>query len=479
MELKRIPVRVDIVKPYQGEMMQVVSGDNEGNLFEINLTMNGRPYNIGNNIVQIVFKKPDGTKVTQSTEDIELPITTNGNKIYCILKSGTISAKGKVQAEIQITDGTKLITSAQFYFAVRLPIIDDETVESTNELSLLVAAVQAEAERKTAELQREQNENARQELKAQLDSMKATLQGWLDDPEQFRGPEGPQGPQGEQGIQGPQGPQGERGPKGDDGYTPIKGIDYFDGNDGIDGLSAYQIWLAQGNTGTEAEFITSLKGDPGEVTQAEFQSHLNDYATQVDLQLNNLIINGDFSNGVNGWDVISSTPGTIVGGYLQFTAGMADTTPGIGQLFNFVPGRKYYFRVNQSLDKEARQRAVFYGVGTVQVLGDLALPNIENTFSGIYNCNENNSRFRFGYIGVSNQEMKFYKMRRPILIDLTATFGAGKEPTKEEMDALVSLVPNEWWDGELKPTQKLLLNWQLKMIRQNRNAIVALGGTIV
>lgn len=216
MELKRIPVRVDIVKPHQGEMMQVVSGDNEGNLLEIELTMNGSPYNIGNNIVQIVFKKPDGTKVTQSTEDIELPITTNSNKIYCILKSGTISAKGKVQAEIQITDGAKLITSAQFYFFVRLPLIDDETVQSSNELSLLVAAVQAEAERKTAELQREQNENARQELKAQLDSMKATLQGWLDDPEQFRGPKGEQGPKGEKGDKGD---KGEQGPPGQDGKS--------------------------------------------------------------------------------------------------------------------------------------------------------------------------------------------------------------------------------------------------------------------
>jgi len=256
MELKRIPVRVDIVKPHQGEMMQVVSGDNEGNLLEIELTMNGSPYNIGNNIVQIVFKKPDGTKVTQSTEDIELPITTNGNKIYCILKSGTISAKGKVQAEIQITDGTKLITSAQFYFFVRLPLIDDETVQSSNELSLLVAAVQAEAERKTAELQREQNENARQELKAQLESMKATLQGWLDDPEQFRGPEGPQGPQGPQGERGPQGPQGERGPKGDKG------------DPGVDGKNIEFTWsgtqLGVRQEGQSQYQFVDLKGDKGD-----------------------------------------------------------------------------------------------------------------------------------------------------------------------------------------------------------------------
>ena len=33
--------------------------------------------------------------------------------------------------------------------------------------------------------------------------------------------------------------------------------------DGADGLSAYEIWLSQGNTGSEADFLESLKGDPG------------------------------------------------------------------------------------------------------------------------------------------------------------------------------------------------------------------------
>lgn len=37
-----------------------------------------------------------------------------------------------------------------------------------------------------------------------------------------------------------------------------------DGIDGVDGKSAYQSWLDQGNTGTEHDFINSLKGDPGE-----------------------------------------------------------------------------------------------------------------------------------------------------------------------------------------------------------------------
>lgn len=45
-----------------------------------------------------------------------------------------------------------------------------------------------------------------------------------------------------------------KGPSGTDGK---------DGQDGSDGLSAYQIWLNVGNSGTELDFLKSLKGDSG------------------------------------------------------------------------------------------------------------------------------------------------------------------------------------------------------------------------
>jgi len=51
------------------------------------------------------------------------------------------------------------------------------------------------------------------------------------------------------------GPQGEAGPKGDQG---------IDGTNGVDGKSAYQIWLDLGNTGSETDFVNSLKGPKGE-----------------------------------------------------------------------------------------------------------------------------------------------------------------------------------------------------------------------
>jgi hypothetical protein len=50
------------------------------------------------------------------------------------------------------------------------------------------------------------------------------------------------------GLTGLQGPQGPAGPAGTNGQ---------------DGLSAYEIWLAEGNTGTESDFLTGITGPQG------------------------------------------------------------------------------------------------------------------------------------------------------------------------------------------------------------------------
>ena len=48
--------------------------------------------------------------------------------------------------------------------------------------------------------------------------------------------------------------------KGKDG---INGTDGVDGTNGVDGKSAYQIWLDNGNTGSETDFLNWLKGKDG------------------------------------------------------------------------------------------------------------------------------------------------------------------------------------------------------------------------
>ena len=47
---------------------------------------------------------------------------------------------------------------------------------------------------------------------------------------------------------------------GSDGYTPVKDVDYFDG---VNGKSAYQIAVDNGFIGTEAEWLSSLRGADG------------------------------------------------------------------------------------------------------------------------------------------------------------------------------------------------------------------------
>lgn len=98
------------------------------------------------------------------------------------------------------------------------------------------------------------------------------------------GPPGPIGPQGPQGITGPTGPAGQKGLKGDQGIQGLvgprgpvgatglqgpKGDKGEIGNqgpagtNGSDGLSSYEIWINNGNSGTEEDFLDSLIGPQG------------------------------------------------------------------------------------------------------------------------------------------------------------------------------------------------------------------------
>ena len=90
-------------------------------------------------------------------------------------------------------------------------------------------------------------------------------------PQGLQGPVGPQGPKGERGEVGPKGEKGDTGERGADGKDGRDGVngkdgingtngrDGIDGKNGQDGKSAYQIWLDLGNSGSEQDFINSLK----------------------------------------------------------------------------------------------------------------------------------------------------------------------------------------------------------------------------
>jgi len=107
------------------------------------------------------------------------------------------------------------------------------------------------------------------------------------------GPQGPAGPQGIQGVPGPQGPQGPAGtsglpgatgpagsqgvqgmagpagavgatgPQGSQGLQGVTGATGSQGPAGVNGASAYQVAVANGFVGSEAQWLASLVGAQG------------------------------------------------------------------------------------------------------------------------------------------------------------------------------------------------------------------------
>lgn len=73
---------------------------------------------------------------------------------------------------------------------------------------------------------------------------------------------------GDKGDKGDTGERGLQGEKGDTGLQGIQGEKGSKGDTGADGKSAYDVWLAQGNSGTETDFLNSLKGEKGDTGSA-------------------------------------------------------------------------------------------------------------------------------------------------------------------------------------------------------------------
>ena len=83
---------------------------------------------------------------------------------------------------------------------------------------------------------------------------------WL---ESLKGIDGKDGVNGRDGTDGLPGKDGADGAPGQDGIDGKNGADGHDGVNGIDGKSAYEIAVANGFIGTESEWLESLKGSDG------------------------------------------------------------------------------------------------------------------------------------------------------------------------------------------------------------------------
>ena len=127
------------------------------------------------------------------------------------------------------------------------------------------------------------------------------------------GPQGPAGADGQDGQDGlsayeiwiSQGNTGTEadflngltGPQGVAGTNGVDGVDGTNGIDGQNGQSAYEIWLLQGNTGTEQDFLNGLSGPAGN-DGLDGMDGLSAY--EIWLSLGNTGTEADFLTGITG-----------------------------------------------------------------------------------------------------------------------------------------------------------------------------------
>ena len=209
------------------------------------------------------------------------------------------------------------------------------------------------------------------------------------------------------------------------------------------------------------------------------------FADIATVKIKNIIRNGNFSNGTT---YFSSTYATLTAEDNILTATITAISTR-GQAFikhslqnESVVGNKYYITIDVQPKYDGQSSIYMGGASSGYDNPSMSLigmqwnsKSVVLTASTVYGWINFYSDFdKTGY--VVGDVVKF---KNWMCVNLTSTFGAGNEPTKEEMDTLVGILGVQYFEGEITLTQKQIMNWQLKMIRQNRNAIIALGGTII
>lgn len=138
---KTFNIDVDIKESLTNRPFEVVQGDT-GNIINISVLDDGQPVDLTGCRVLAVFSKSSGT----SSQDSGVPdggITLEGNVVHLQLFTSSFDV-GMIECELQIYSDagmSTLTTTAKFNFKARRGILNDDTVQGTNEYPVLVQLI--------------------------------------------------------------------------------------------------------------------------------------------------------------------------------------------------------------------------------------------------------------------------------------------------------------------------------------------------
>ena len=196
-------------------------------------------------------------------------------------------------------------------------------------------------------------------------------------------------------------------------------------------FNAFNTRLTAEETATANNKISSVKGK----TFADVDARLEDVEFDTAMMGTNLITNGDFSNGTTGWVPYNATIAIENGRAKVQPTGQWAT---IGKsLYGVTIGKKFYFRV----DIEGGP-GLYWGNTNV---GFGITSAVNKTFAAVITATSSDITVGVGD-NKSSSWPPFY-VDNLLLIDLTAAFGAGNEPTAEQMDGILAKFTNSWFNG--------------------------------
>jgi hypothetical protein len=162
--------------------------------------------------------------------------------------------------------------------------------------------------------------------------------------------------------------------------------------------------------------------------------------------LTNLVTNGDFSNGTTGWTLgnctataanneLSVTATARYGGPFQSITNPTSYRSHViycGGLFKLSPSNIYevYMIVNDGVNQT------------------IVYPSVLNEYHRISTLHTMAANASTLYIKLQDGRLSGWSLSNAmywIMVDLTASFGAGNEPTKTDMDNWIATQSNSWF----------------------------------
>lgn len=187
------------------------------------------------------------------------------------------------------------------------------------------------------------------------------------------------------------------------------------------------------------------------------------------IEMENLVTNGNFSDGLKGWSANYGSLELVTNGVKLISDGEVSTTRLVTRSDHNLTDRYYaYFKY--------RDATLDFTIGVRDFVDVRPLSGVSGVYSVVSSI-VNNRNLQIEINSGSRISVEDTMIISEVgLINLTATFGAGNEPTKSEMDELIKITG--YIDGKITLTQIDILKWVLSLNRINRDALIQLGGSL-